>query len=86
MREAIQSKDLEKMKTAKDAALQASHKLTEEMYKTAGAGAQGGAEGQAGHSQQSHESASGNDGGQSGGSSGSGRNPDDVIDADFKSK
>ncbi|PIW63513.1 MAG: molecular chaperone DnaK [Candidatus Omnitrophica bacterium CG12_big_fil_rev_8_21_14_0_65_50_5] len=83
LKEAIESKDIEKIKTAKDAALEASHKLAEEMYKSAQAtaGASAGAQGTSG--EQTMESEGGPSGGQAGGQSGP-KNSDDIIDADFK--
>lgn len=84
LRDAIASKDLERIKSAKDAAMQASHKLAEEMYKSQAAGA---GAGQADNAQSGGaQGGSASDAGGSAGGQKSGPNPDDIIDADFKAK
>jgi molecular chaperone DnaK len=68
---ALESEDIEKMKSAYDSLQKATHKLSEEMYKRAGPGPGDKAGGGAG------ASASGN-------GSGSRKDDDDVVDADFE--
>ncbi len=83
LKKAIESKDLDKVKSAQESLTKASHKLAEEVYKstaqakqTAGAGAaQGGA-----------DAGAAGGGSSQGGSSAGSDNKDDVIDADFKAE
>jgi len=85
LRQAINSKDLGKIKEAKESLTKVSHKLAEEIYKasaqeqqTAGAGAAG--------SQKSSSATGGAKGGASSGTGGAAEGNDDVIDADFKAE
>ncbi|MBP9854880.1 MAG: molecular chaperone DnaK [Candidatus Omnitrophica bacterium] len=85
LRQAITSKDVNQIKTAKESVMKVSQKLGEEVYKasqnaqqTAGAGAAG--------SDQSSASASGSQEGPSQGGTSAGSDKDDIIDADFKAE
>ncbi len=70
LKEALKSDDKDKIKTASDELMQASHKLSEALYQKAGAA--GGQQAEAGAQQQS-------------GAQSSGTGPDeDVVDADYK--
>ncbi len=82
LREAINGKSADKIKTATEAVQKVSHKLAEEMYKATSAQASSDA-GTAGAGSQGSGAAEGSDqGNQSAGAGEKGK--DDVIDADFK--
>jgi molecular chaperone DnaK len=88
LKEAVKSKDKDKIKSGMESLEKASHKLAEEVYKStasqqaAGAGAGAGAGGAHGQEQPSQSSGAG--GSQQQGQSSDGK--DDVIDADFKAE
>ena len=84
LKEAIKTKDEGKIKQGMDALQKASHKLAEEIYKTASAkeGAESAAgAGTAGHGSHQSKGSQGEKG-----SAGGGKDKDDVIDADFKAE
>ena len=83
LKEAIKSKDKERVNQASQSLQQASHKLAEEVYK-ATAAQQGGAGAQAEQPQGGPQSAGSEDGQARRGGPAQGKKDDDVIDADFK--
>ncbi len=77
-KEALESDDLDRMKTASETLLQASHKISEQVYKAAAEQNQGGGDGTSGGG----GAASGDEDGAASAEGGS--DDDDVVDADFE--
>ena len=76
LREALKGDDVNAINRAKDALIQASHKLAEEVYKNAAAKEQGSQQSATGSQQEKTEREEKNPG----------PKPDDVVDADFRAK